>query len=100
MIKYYTEVQNMNKKQLVKQLASKFGIKEKEAKVVVETTFDAIVNALEAGEKVQITGFGTFEIKSRGERSGRNPKTGEAVTIPAAKYPAFTASKSLKDSFK
>ena len=100
MIKYYTEVQNMNKKQLVKQLASKFGIKEKEAKVVVETTFDAIVNALEAGEKVQITGFGTFEVKSRSERAGRNPKTGETVTIPASKYPAFTASKSLKDSFK
>ena len=90
----------MNKTQLINQVASNCGMKKKRAAATVEATIEAIVNALEAGEKVQITGFGTFEVKSRNERCGRNPKTGEAVTIPAAKYPAFTASKSLKDSFK
>ena len=90
----------MNKTQLIEQVASKFEMKKKDASAIVETTLDAIVKALENGEKVQISGFGTFEVKSRSERSGRNPKTGEAVTIPASKYPAFTASKALKDSLK
>lgn len=90
----------MNKTQLIDQVASNCGIKKKDAAATVEATIEAIINALERDERVQIAGFGTFEIKSRSERLGRNPKTGEAVTIPAAKYPAFTASKSLKDSFK
>lgn len=60
---------------------------------------EAITKALEAGEKVQLSGFGTFAIKTRNERSGRNPRTGEIVTIPASKYPAFTASKALKQKF-
>lgn len=90
----------MNKTQLVGQVASVTGMKKKEAEIAVDATIKAIINALEADEKVQLSGFGTFEVKHRNERCGRNPKTGEAVTIPATKYPAFTASKSLKDSFK
>ena len=57
----------------------------------------AITDALKNGEKVQLVGFGTFEAKVRGERTGRNPKTGETITVAASKHPAFSASKALKD---
>ena len=90
----------MNKTQLIDQVASIGGMKKKDASVAVEAALEAIVKALGTGEKVQISGFGTFEVKSRSERCGRNPKTGETVNIPASKYPAFTASKALKDSLK
>ena len=90
----------MNKTQLIGQVASIAGIKKKAAEVAVDATIKAIIDALEADEKVQISGFGTFEVKERSERCGRNPKTGESVIIPATKYPTFTASKTLKDSFK
>ena len=90
----------MNKTQLIDQVASIGGMKKKDAAVAVEATLEALVKALESGEKVQISGFGTFEVKIRSERCGRNPKTGETVNIPASKYPAFTASKALKDSLK
>ena len=59
---------------------------------------DAIVAALQNGEKVQIVGFGTFEVKERAERNGRNPKTGEAIKVAASKHASFTAGKALKDS--
>lgn len=90
----------MNKAQLINEVAAIGGLKKKDAAVAVDATIAAIVKALEADDKIQLSGFGTFEVKSRGERTGRNPKTGEAVVIPATKYPVFTASKSLKQSFK
>ena len=90
----------MNKAQLINEVATIGGLKKKDAAVAVDATIAAIVKALEADDKIQLSGFGTFEVKSRGERTGRNPKTGEAVVIPATKYPVFTASKSLKQSFK
>ena len=69
----------------------------KEVDAVVTATFEAIANALKAGDKVQLIGFGTFEVKSAAAREGRNPKTGEIITIAASKKPSFSASKALKD---
>ena len=88
----------MNKTQLIDVVANKSGLKRKEAEVAVNSVLAAIEDALVAGEKVQLIGFGSFEVKERAERKGRNPKTKEQITIPAAKYPAFSASKSLKES--
>ncbi len=89
----------MNKAQLINEVAAIGGMKKKDAAVAVDAIVAAISKAMEAGEKVQLSGFGTFELKERGERTGRNPKTGETVVIPASKYPSFTASKALKKSF-
>ena len=88
----------MNKTQLIEAVAAANNLKKKDAEAAVNATFDAITAALAAGDKVQLVGFGTFEVKERAERTGRNPKTGETITIAAAKYPAFTAGKALKDS--
>ena len=68
------------------------------AEVAVKAVTDSIVEALKNGEKVQLVGFGTFEVKARGERKGRNPKTGEEIVIPASKHPTFTAGKAFKDA--
>ncbi len=89
----------MNKAQLINEVAVIGGIKKKDAAVAVDAIVAAIAKAMEAGEKVQLSGFGTFELKERGERTGRNPKTGETVVIPASKYPSFSPSKALKKSF-
>lgn len=88
----------MNKTQLIDVVAVKTGLKKKEAEAAVNATVEAIAEALKAGDKVQLIGFGTFEVKERAARAGRNPKTGEAITIAASKHPAFTAGKALKDS--
>ena len=88
----------MNKAQLINEVASIGGLKKKYAAVAVDATIAAIVKALEAEDKIQLSGFGTFEVKSRGERTGRNPKTGETIQIPESKKVSFTASKVLKDS--
>lgn len=90
----------MNKTQLIEVVAENAGLKKKEAEAAVNATLEAVVNALKAGEKVQLIGFGTFEVKTRGERVGHNPKTGEQIKIAEAKYPAFSAGKSFKDSLK
>lgn len=87
----------MNKTQLVDVVAKAAGMKKKEAEVAVEAVFDAIADALADGDKVQIIGFGTFEAKVQAEREGRNPLTGEKITIAACKRPAFSASQALKD---
>ena len=68
------------------------------AEVAVKAVTDSIVEALKNGEKVQLVGFGTFEVKTRGERKGRNPKSGEEIVIPASKHPTFTAGKAFKDA--
>ena len=88
----------MNKTDLVNVVAAKTELKKKDVELVVNAALDAIVDALKAGDKVQLIGFGTFEVKETAEREGRNPKTGETITIPAGKKPAFSASKALKDA--
>ena len=88
----------MNKTQLIDVVAAKTDLKKKEAEAAVNATIEAIAEALKAGDKVQLIGFGTFEVKERAAREGRNPKTGETITIAASKHPAFTAGKALKDS--
>ena len=88
----------MNKTQLIDVVAVKTGLKKKEADAAVNATIEAIAEALKAGDKIQLIGFGTFEVKERAAREGRNPKTGETITIAASKHPAFTAGKALKDS--
>ena len=88
----------MNKTQLIEAVAAKADIKKKDAEAAVNALTDVIAEALKAGEKVQLVGFGTFEVKERGARTGRNPQTGEAIEIAASKHPAFTAGKAFKDA--
>ena len=88
----------MSKADLINVVAAKTEIKKKDVELVVNAALDAIVEAMKAGDKVQLMGFGTFEVKQREERQGRNPATGETITIPASKHPTFTAGKALKDS--
>lgn len=88
----------MNKTDLVKVVSIKADISQKDAEIAVKAVFDAISESLALGEKVQLVGFGTFAVKERAAREGRNPKTGESMTIAASKVPAFTAGKALKDA--
>ncbi len=88
----------MNKNELIAAVAEAAGVSKKDADAVVKATFEQIANALVAGEKVQLIGFGTFETRERGARTGKNPRTGETVTIAACKAPAFKAGKALKDA--
>lgn len=86
----------MNKTELIEVVAKNTGLKKKDAEAAVAATIAAIEDALVAGEKVQLIGFGSFEVKERAARQGRNPATGEAIQIEASKYPAFTAGAPLK----
>ena len=90
----------MNKTELIEIVAKKGDFTKKEAEKAVNAFADAITEALAKGEKIQIVNFGTFEVKARAERTGRNPKTGETMQIAASKTPAFTAGKGLKDAVK
>ena len=83
----------MNKTQLIDVVATKTGLTKKAAEAAVNAVNEAITEALKAGDKVQIIGFGTYEVKERAAREGRNPKTGETITIAASKSPAFSAGK-------
>ena len=87
----------MTKTDLVNVVAAEAQLAKKDAEAAVSAVFAAITNALKEGDKVQLIGFGTFEVKAVAEREGRNPKTGETIKIAASKKPAFTASKVLKD---
>ena len=87
----------MNKAQLVEVIAKESGLKKKEAEAAVNAFVEAVSMALEDGDKVQLIGFGTFEIKDKPAREGHNPATGEKISIPASKRPGFSASKALKD---
>ena len=87
----------MNKAELIAAVAEKAGLSKKDSEAAVTAALDAITAALEAGDKVQLVGFGSFEVKSRAARTGRNPKTKEAIEIPASKVPVFKAGKVLKD---
>ena len=88
----------MNKTELIAAVAEKANVTRKESEAVVAATFDAIVDALKNGEKVQLVGFGSFEVKHRAARAGRNPKTKEAITIAASDTPTFKAGKAFKDA--
>ena len=87
----------MTKKELVKKIAEEQVISQKQATAIVDGVFDSIVAAVAAGEKVSIPGFGTFESKTRAARTGRNPRTKEAVEIPASTVPSFKAGKLFKE---
>ena len=88
----------MNKKELIAAVAESAGTTQKDAERVVNAAFETIAAALAKGERVQVSGFGIFEVREREARVGRNPKTKEAITIPATKVPAFKASTTLKDT--
>ena len=87
----------MTKTDLVNVINAETKVSKKDTEAVVNAAIAAIANALKEGDKVQLIGFGTFEVKTTAEREGRNPRTGETIKIAAAKKPAFTASKALKD---
>lgn len=89
----------MNKNELVRAIANKARITLKDASVALDGVLDAITDGLNAGEKIQISGFGTFEIKEKPAREGINPKTQEKISIPATKIPTFKFGKAYKDSF-
>ena len=89
----------MNKTELVNAVAAK-GLSKKDADVAVKAVLDSITDALKNGEKVQLIGFGTFEVRERAEKEARNHRTGETVKVPAAKVPAFKAGQALKDAVK
>ncbi len=88
----------MNKTELITAAAQSAGLTKKDTERLINATLDAITASLRQGEKVQISGFGTFEVKDREARMGRNPHTKEAIEIPATKVPVFKASKALKDT--
>ena len=88
----------MNKTELVAAVAEKAGMTKKDVERVVNATVDTIIQSIANGEKVQISGFGNFEVKDRESRVGRNPRTKETIQIPATRLPVFKASKVLKDT--
>ena len=88
----------MNKTELVNVVAAETNLPKKDVETIVTASLNAITEALKEGDKVQLIGFGTFEVKATAEREGRNPKTNEVITIPASKKPTFSASKILKDT--
>ena len=87
----------MNKAELINAVAEKAALSKKDSEAAVNAALEAITGALSDGEKVQLVGFGSFEVKKREARVGRNPKTKEAIEIPASKVPVFKAGKALKD---
>ncbi|MCA9382297.1 HU family DNA-binding protein [Candidatus Dojkabacteria bacterium] len=90
----------MTKSDLVAAVASKTGLTKKAAAEAVEAMLGSVTDALRKGDKVTVTGFGTFEVRSRRARKGRNPQTGAEITIPATKAPAFRAGKALRAAVK
>ncbi|WP_039765984.1 MULTISPECIES: HU family DNA-binding protein [unclassified Caldicellulosiruptor] len=88
----------MNKTDLVSAMAEKSGLTKKDAEKALNAFVDAVTEALSKGEKVQLVGFGSFEVRERAERVGRNPQTQEEIKIPATKVPVFKAGKMLKDA--
>ena len=90
----------MNKAELIDAIVAKTEMSKKDADAALSAVVDAIKDALKAGDKVQLVGFGTFSVKERGARTGKNPATGATIEIPACKVPAFAAGKALKDSIQ
>ena len=89
-----------NKAELVSEVAAKTKLTKKDVSEAVDAVFEAIQEDLAKGEKVQLIGFGTFEVRDRAARKGRNPQTGAEIEIPASMVPAFKPGKALKDAFK
>lgn len=95
----------MNKAEMIEKVASTCELSQKDARRVVDAIFATdpaegiIASALEGGDKVQLTGFGTFEVRDRKARTGRNPRTGETIQIAATRVPVFSAGKSFKDRY-
>lgn len=87
----------MNKAELIAAVAAKAGISQKDAGIAVAAILDEIKDALKKGEKVQLVGFGSFEVRAKAARTGKNPRTGETIQIPASKAPAFKAGQAFKD---
>ena len=87
----------MNKKELIAAVAEKADVSKKDAEAVVKAALETVTAALAAGEKVQLIGFGTFEVKKRPARTARNPRTGAEIKIAASKAPAFKSGKALKE---
>ncbi|MEI3175825.1 MULTISPECIES: HU family DNA-binding protein [unclassified Candidatus Paralachnospira] len=87
----------MNKTELIAAVAEKAELSKKDAEKAVKALTDTVAEALKAGDKVQLVGFGTFEVSERAAREGRNPRSGETMTIAASKMPKFKAGKALKD---
>ena len=88
----------MNKTELVAAIAAKAELSKKDAEKAINAVVDTISTALAEGEKIQLIGFGTFEVRAREARTGKNPRTGEAIEIAASKVPAFKAGRALKDA--
>ncbi|EZH67861.1 MULTISPECIES: HU family DNA-binding protein [Geomicrobium] len=88
----------MNKTDLINAVAEHADLSKKEASKAVDAVFDNITDTLKTGDKVQLVGFGSFEVRERASRKGRNPQTGDEIEIPATKNPAFRPGKQLKDA--
>ncbi|MGI5962273.1 MAG: HU family DNA-binding protein [Lawsonibacter sp.] len=99
-VSFTQEETTMNKTELIAAVAEKADLSKKDAEAALTAAIDAITQALSQDEKVQLVGFGSFEVKARAERVGRNPKTKETIKIPASKTPVFKAGKALKDAVK
>ena len=90
----------MNKAELIQAIVAKSGIAKKDAEAALAAALEAITEGMKAGDKVALVGFGTFAAKERAARTGKNPKTGEAIEIAACKVPTFVAGKALKDAIQ
>jgi DNA-binding protein HU-beta len=90
----------MNKTELVAAIAEKSGLSKKDSEAALSATIEAVTEALKTGDKIALVGFGTFEVRERAARVGKNPATGESIDIAACKVPAFKAGKALKDAVK
>ena len=88
----------MTKAELIAAVADKTGLTKKDSEKAINAVFDSITSALTNGDKIQLIGFGTFEVKERAARTGHNPRTGEELKIPACNVPSFKAGKALKDA--
>ncbi|UDF14938.1 non-specific DNA-binding protein Hbs [Bacillus pumilus] len=88
----------MNKTELINAVAEASELSKKDATKAVDSVFDTILDALKSGDKIQLIGFGNFEVRERSARKGRNPQTGAEIEIPASKVPAFKPGKALKDA--
>lgn len=90
----------LNKTELIARVAERIEMPKKDVTRAVDAVFEVISEALQKGEKVQLVGFGNFEVRERSARKGRNPQTGEEIEIPAGKVPAFRPGKALRDAIK
>lgn len=88
----------MNKSELIAAVAEKAGLSRKNADAAIAAAIGIITEELKKGGRVQLVGFGTFEIRERAEKQGRNPRTGESITVPAGRVPAFKAGKAFKEA--